>query len=299
MKKILIPSLLATILFASEQNYIEIGGGVVKSKDNFSTESTKNISSLGSADSENQAFPYLSFFYGYELNETTNIYTGLELGELFLGSSLDTSYGVFDFGLKADMIGEEWKNPFLTGANREKIDTKEYGLYLGYGTQVSEKFETMFRYEFSKKTYDKDEVLNVLKREGDRHILILENLYNINEKVSLLNNLSYEKYDAKGKASSYDEYKIELGYLTKFNDNISLALLGSYGKKDYKALNPELNKKVDGNIYGVFADIRWEQPLNYQNTYISFKTGYEEENTNTDFYDKENTFGVVSIGYKF
>lgn len=43
MKKIFLYILLATILFANEQNYIEIGGGSEKLKNNFSPESRKTI----------------------------------------------------------------------------------------------------------------------------------------------------------------------------------------------------------------------------------------------------------------
>lgn len=58
MKKIFLYILLATILFANEQNYIEIGGGSEKLKNNFSPESRKTIIQLNEAQDENESFPY-------------------------------------------------------------------------------------------------------------------------------------------------------------------------------------------------------------------------------------------------
>ena len=57
MKKIFLYILLATILFANEQNYIEIGGGSEKLKNNFSPESRKTIIQLNEAQDENESFP--------------------------------------------------------------------------------------------------------------------------------------------------------------------------------------------------------------------------------------------------
>ena len=62
MKKRLLFSLMVCSLYASEQtNYIELGFGQLKEKDNFSVESDKSISSLGKADSETLYFPYVQF----------------------------------------------------------------------------------------------------------------------------------------------------------------------------------------------------------------------------------------------
>ncbi len=301
MKKILIPALLVSAMFASEQNYIEIGGGAINYKDNFSTESNKNISNLGSAKSETEGIPSVNFYYGYDLNESINIYATSEMGDLNIGSSFETDYGFFDIGLKGN-TGEEWENPFLTGVNREKTDTKEFGAYIGYGFSLSEDSESMIRYEFSKKSYDEDGVIKDLKRDGNRHVLALENMYNINlfdKESALISNLFYEKYDADGKSSSYNEYGLELGVSSQIMENTNLFLLTNYGKKDYHKFNSEVNKKVDVDIYGITAGIRVDKPFDYENTYVSFTTGFEKEKANVDFYDKENSFGLVSVGYKF
>lgn len=301
MKKVLLSSLLACALFGAEQNYIEIGAGVIDYKDNFSTQSKKSISSLGSAESEVEAFPYVSFYYGYDLNESINLYATSEMGSLNIGSSFDTKYGQFDIGLKGS-VEDEWKNPFLTGANRKITNTKEFGGYIGYSTSLFENLDSTFRYEVSKKSYDKDEVLKNLKRDGIRHILAVSHMYNtklFGKKSTLISNFSYEKYDADGKQSSYNQYGVELGISSEVMENTNLFLLGSLGKKSYEKTNSEVNKKVDIDTYGLVAGIRVDKPFNYQNTYVDFKTGYKKEEANANFYDKEGTFGILSVGYNF
>jgi hypothetical protein len=112
MKKIFLYILLATILFANEQNYIEIGGGSEKLKNNFSPESRKTIIQLNEAQDENESFPYFEMYYGHNLNDTLNLYVSSDINGAHIGSLINSDFGVFDFGLKFN-LSKEWKNPFF------------------------------------------------------------------------------------------------------------------------------------------------------------------------------------------
>lgn len=297
MKKILIPSLFASLLFAGE-GYIEVGGGYSSEKDNFSTSQKNKISKLGSAKSDSDVGPYFSFMYSYDLNENINIYAQFD-GGYGLGANIETEYGVFDLGVVGGSSGEEWENPFLINTDRKTTDVKEIGAYFGYSIPLSDRLETSFIYEYAKKDYAKETVLSVLKRQGSKHSLSVENSYMLNERVALINSFSYEKYKADGKASSYNKYGLSLGFATELSENIELSLMGGYAKKKYGAFNPIVNKKVDASIYGVSAEARWEKPFNYKNTYVSFKTAYNNEDANANFYDKKGADAGISIGYRF
>jgi hypothetical protein len=301
MKKIILSSsLLLSILCANEQNYIELGGGFLKSKDNFSTESKETISSYGDAESTNTAIPYLGFYYGNKFNDITTIYAQSEKGELNLGTKINTNNQIFDIGLNMNLLSnDEWENPFLTGANRKETNTSEYGAYIGYGIHLNDKITTMLKYKYSSKSYDKETVLEVLKREGDRHILSLETKHMAYENLAFIYNLNYEKYSADGKASSYNSYGIDLGLKSNLSENLNLMLLTKYSTKEYDEKNPYFNKTIDSNSYGLNTNLKWEKPLSYENVYVSFKVGYEKEDANVNFYDTENTFSFISIGYEF
>lgn len=298
MKKILIPSIFASFLLAQEA-YIEVGGGYSSEKDSFSTGQKENISKLGSAKSESGAGLDFSFFYSYDLSENMNIYTQYD-GGLTLGSNFETNYGNFDISVMSGLSSsEEWENPFLINTKRKETKVKETGLFLTYSIAFSNRLESSFNYGFTKKDYDKETVLNVLKRQGNKHTLSIENSYMLNEQVVLSNGFLYEKYNADGKASSYDKYGLSLGFSTELSEDINLSLETSYAKKEYEAINPIFNRKVDANIYGINTEIKWDKPLNYKNTYVSFKAGYENEDSNVKFYDKNNSFSGISIGYRF
>ena len=301
MKKILLSALLAGSVFASD-NYFEIGGGFMNEKNNFSTDSKDTISSLGSADSESNGTPYIEFYYGYDVNDKVKLYVASQFGEFNLGTEIDSNFGYFDIGLKADLMAEEWQNPYLTGTKREKTDVKEFGAYIGYGLSFAQNHEGMIRYEYSNKEYDKDTLTGDLKRDGNRHIISVENMYHTSlfgKQNSYLANLNLEKFTADGEANSYNTYEIEFGTSTALNDELRLTLLANLGKQDYDKHNTAVNQKVSVKLYGAKAILNWDKPFGFKNTYASLKTGYEKEEANADFFDKENTFGIITMGYKF
>jgi hypothetical protein len=290
MKKILLSSLLVGSLFATEQNYIELGAGYANSKDNFS------------ANDKSSAFPYISFYHAYNITKNTNIYLSSKFGDLKLGTNLDTNLGAFDFGLLANFMKEEWENPYLATSTRKKTDTKEAGLYAGYTLSFLNNNEAKISYSITKKTYDKDELIMEQQREGIRNKIAFNHKIHsslFTRQTTYFETLTLENYKAEGNQNSYKKIDFELGVSSSVNDSIRLSLLANVGQQDYDKVNTNLNQKVSVKLYGAKAILNWDKPLGYDSTYMSFKTGYEKEAANHDFYDKENTFGIVSLGYKF
>ncbi|MDK2042511.1 DUF2860 family protein [Aliarcobacter butzleri] len=302
MKRILLPILLATVSFANEQNYIEIGGGIAKVKDNFSTESKKTIIQLNEAQNESESFPYYEMYYGYNLNDTLNLYVSSDIENgVHMGSLINSDLGVFDFGLKLN-LSKEWKDSFKRGVNREKTDVTETGFYTGYGLSFIDNHEGMLQYEFSTIEYNKETIIDDLKREGNKHLFLFENKFNskiFNNDLSYITNLSYEKYDAEGKSSSYDKYELLLGTTINLTKDFLFSIFSNIGKKNYEQINPILNTKINADIYGINTVLRCDKPFSYENIYLNIKTGYEKEEANHNFYNKENTYSILSIGYKF
>ena len=227
MKKLLLSSIVACSLFASEQNFIEIGGGFVKEKDNFSTNSNNKITSYTTAKSQDETIPNISFLYSTDINKNANIYFGSEFGSLYLGSEIEINIGYFDIGLLSNTQGKAWENPFLLNSNRKKTDIKEVGGYIGYGIPLSESYFASLVYEYSKIDFDKDVVVTDLKRDGKKYVVSLENAFEFNEKFALIITPKYENYSAKGKASSYDTVSIEAIIEYKFNKNFELTINNS------------------------------------------------------------------------
>ncbi len=188
----------------------------------------------------------------------------------------------------------------MTNTKRIKTDVKEFGSYVGYGLKLRKNYQTSLFYSYSKKKHDKETVQEDLKRDGSRHLITLENVYTLDDgSLSFIVNTSYEKYNAQGDASTYKAYTLELGLSTNLSENMNITLLTEFGKKDYDKSNPEFNKKVDATIKGATAVVTYQEPFGYKNVYTSLKAGHQQENANVSFYDKENTFTMISIGYLF
>ncbi|NQY92652.1 MAG: DUF2860 family protein [Campylobacteraceae bacterium] len=302
MKKILLSAALIGSLFAQEENFIELGAGFVNSKDNFSTNNSENISSLSNASEENEGFALVDFYYGYELSDDTSIYASMMLGQMSLGTNFMTDIGSFDIGISSGFGDEEWENPFLTNTNRKKTDVSEIGAYIGYGFSLAKAHNAQLIYSYSVRSYDTETVQDSLKRDGNRHVIVLENSYTPEfgkGKFTYLFNTSLENYDAKGDASTYSAVMFELGITMDVTKSVNMTLIAGLGSKEYDKSNPEFGKTVDADISSLVAVVKWDKPFEYKNFYTTFKVGYEEEDANVDFYDKESTFTLLSLGYKF
>ena len=187
---------------------------------------------------------------------------------------------------------------FLLNTQRKKTDVNEAGGYIGYGVPISDKYFAMLRYQYSSKDYKNDKVDNDLKRDGKKHILSLENDWDLND-IKLSAVIFYETYNADAKASSYDKSGIEASILKDITPNLQLALIASYASKDFDKQNPILNKKIDSDIYSFGISLKYDEPFDYENSYVSLNIGYEEEDANHNFYDRSNQYNMIALGYKF
>jgi len=302
MKKILLSAALIGSLFAQDENFIEFGIGGVNTKDNFSTSGNENISSLSSTSEEDEGFAFVDFYYGYELNDKSTIYISSMFEQIGLGSKLITDIGSFDIGISAGLGAEEWENPFLTNTNRAKTDVSEIGAHIGYGFSLAKAHSAQLIYSYSVRSYDKETVQDSLKRDGKRHIIALENSYTPEfgkGKFTYLFNTSLETYDAQGEASTYDAIMFELGVTTNITKNVNLTMIAGLGAKEYDQSNPVFGKTIETDISSLVGVLKWDKPFAYKNFYTTLKVGHEEEDANEKFYDKENTFTILSLGYKF
>lgn len=297
MKKILLPVVLTSFIFAND-NYVELVGGYLDEKDNFSINSNEKISSLGSAKSEKSGTAFLNFYYGFSLANDYKIYISSNYSEFRLGNQISFDNSFLNIGIKGDYLGEAWQNPYLTKSKRKKTDTKEYGAYLEYTILPTQDLETMFKYEYTQKKYDKDELKGDLKRDAKNHYIGIENTFFSNNS-SYIADLHFEQNQAEGKANSFDKYEIEGGISSQISDNLRLTILANYGNKNYKKHNSAVNKKVKVKLYGTNAILNWDKPLGYKNFYTYTNVGYQKEEANVDFFDKEATYTLIGLGYKF
>lgn len=275
----------------AQENYIEIGGGFLSEKNNFSTDSKSTISNYGKSDSDSQGIPYGAFNYTYHYDNSMAFYLDSKKGDVRVGSTVNN----LDFGfIIKPFAEEEWSNPYLLNQNRSKTDVSEMGGYVGY-TFKADAYELALEYQVTSVDYDNDALSSTLKRDATRHILSAKNSYK-----NYLFGLEYEKYDADGKASAYDKYMAEVGYQDTFFTNLSFFTALGVGAKEYDATNPILGKKIDATIVSATVALKLDNPMDFgKNTYVSLALKATQEDANHDFYDKEQIASIVSVGYKF
>ena len=82
-------------------------------------------------------------------------------------------------------------------------------------------------------------------------------------------------------------------------DKLSVFTLLNLETIRYDETNPVLDEKIDATIYGAKLKFNYDTPFNYKNTYLSLLTGFEKMKANEHFYDKKNSFMMISLGYRF
>ncbi|RBQ29409.1 DUF2860 family protein [Aliarcobacter vitoriensis] len=302
MKKIFLSIAIASSLYAEEHNFVELGVIYTNTKDNFSTDSKKEIYSYNNSKHEDSISPNINFYYGKNISENYHIYLESIYQEINLGNIYYTEYGNFYFGAKTKLFEDEWENPFELNRSRKKTDVNQYGGFFAYEFLSSDFSSSLIKYEYDKRDYDKDLLVNELKREANIHSLSLENFINfdfLDEDTTIFTNLKAKKYDAIGKASSYNTFGIDIGFSTNITNKYNVMLLTNFSQKRYDEKNPILNEKIHSDIVSFFARSEYKEPFNFKNTFLSLTIGYEDENTNNSFYDNQTSFAIFGIGYSF
>ena len=299
MKKILLLLVLVYELFANEKNFIEIGGGYIVGKNNFSTNSKKTITSYKSAKNQNKVIPNIRFNIVKKINTISTIYTTMEFGYLSIGSKFNTNNGIFDIGIKQDLFREAWENPYLLNSQRIKTKTQEIGGYFKYGIQLSRSYIVNLGYTYSNVNYDNETVSKKLKQEGEKHKTLLRNMFVINKQTKLFGIFSYEKYNADGYENNYYTTGISAGVMHKFNKTYELVFFTNLSNKKYEHMNSILDTKIKLTEYKILSSFKINKPVGFDNSYLKLSLGYEKQDANHDFYDGYRQLSMISIGYKF
>lgn len=300
MRKIVLSSILITSMFAENINYIELGGGYARIKDNVNTTS-KKISSYSDKKKDNIALGYFDIYTTFNINENIDVYLNSQIENTLIGTKIKNDYGNLELGIKYDS-NEEFENPYLLNIERKEIDTQEYGGYAVYTYLFTDYLESGISYEYSKKDYERDLVDADLKREGNRNIISIINKFSKNisgNEIKLFHRLSFEDFSADGKASAYKNYASQQGGTVSFPNDIDLALITTFGNREYDKRNPLFNKKQDVDYAAVETSITFNDFLNYKDTYLSLKVGIVKEDSNINFYDSQKSLALVTMGYRF
>ena len=307
--------------------YIQPGLGYLNIKSNTVAKvlsfdlSDQKISDLNDEpDSQSTVIFTVPFKLAYTFAGTrTEVFLGTDVGDLL---SFDTaqqlgvkqgvgSLGVFQAGLLFSGNVRVWKDPYVTGQNRDDTDRRNVG-----GQLVWDKiFGSDLELEYSLRKVDigsekSGQFLGLTNSEQDRldrngTVHSLSAGYGIkfggNHRLTPQITLSYADLD--GEAMANTGVDLQLRYIYD-GDPITLVLNGYVGQADYDKSNPVFGKTRDDDSYGVTATVYYKNPWGWalfgSEPMKFFVTGaYTAVDSNIDFYNQEAVLGMAGIAFRW
>jgi hypothetical protein len=282
--------------------------------------SDKQINNLGDPDSQTTVIATIPYKIGYTFaGSRTEIFLGTELGDLL---SFDTAQqlgvkqevgrlGVFQAGILFSGIVRVWKDPYVTGQNRDDTSRRNVGGQLTWDKVFGSNLEL----EYSGRKVDigsekSGEFLGLTNAQQDRldrngfvHQLSAGYAFKFlgNQKLTPQITLSYEDLDGEAMASTGVDLK--LTYLFD-GDPLTLVLNGYVGAADYDKSNPVFGKTRNDDRYGASATVYYKNPWGWtlfgSEPMRFFVTGaYYAVDSNIDFYNQEAVLGLGGIAFRW
>jgi len=138
----------------------------------------------------------------------------------------------------------------------------------------------------------------LLIREGDIFFSQLSYLKPITQDQMLRSAVSYTRLAADGDAMANNTYGAEIGIIQLLPSS-SLALTLSYDLAEFDETNPIFGERQKDNRWGVFLAYEYQEPFGWENWGLVSLAGYNESNSNINFYDEDALLFSAGINYKF
>ncbi len=257
--------------------FLSLGLGAASVESNFLAEAIgqdlgdKNISSLGSPDSESIALPLVAFELSYVFDGKTQLFVG-NLLEDYLRFDFSTRFGVRqDLGsaglgsvslLASPSATKVWENPYATGVDRDSTDRTASGIRLSWDKIMG----TGLEIRVSTREIDIDDEdsgtglipalsqpdIDSLDRNGDHNTLNVRYLFGYSKTSKFLVGLNSTEVDLDGDAMSYDSTSFELTWLYTPDKDLKVVTNFVLGTRDYDAVHPVFGEKADTD-FGMFS----------------------------------------------
>jgi hypothetical protein len=307
--------------------YIQPGLGGLSIKSNMVAKvlsfdlSDQKINSLNDEpDSQSTMLFSMPFKLAYTFaGSRTQVFLGTEVGDLL---SFDTAQqlavkqevgalGVFQAGLLFSGATRVWKDPYVTGQNRDDTDRKNMGGQLTWDKIFGSNLEL----EYSARKIDigsekSGQFLGLSNADQDRldrngvvHKVSAAYPFKFAQKHQLTPEIALSYDDLDGEAMANTGVDLKLNY-TYFGDPLTLVLNGSVGQADYEKSNPIYGKTRDDERYGVSATAYYKNPWGWtvfgSEPMQFFVTGaYSVTDANIDFYNQEAVLGMAGIAFRW
>jgi hypothetical protein len=307
--------------------YLKYKSNMVASIQGFDLSEEKIDSYNDSPDSETTPLVTLPFTLAYTFAGTrTQLFFGTDLTDLIrfdMSQQIGVKQGIGNFGilqggfLFSGMPAKVWKDPYLTGEDRDDTKRKSTGARLTWDRIFGSGFQVQYTYrkvdidsEKSGESLVGDGVIisserQLLERDSDRSTVDIAYRFNFAKHHTLAPAFIYTHDDRDGKAMKNDAYDVQLTY-AYLNRNNPFSFTGNayIGQAEYDKDNPIYDKEQEDDRYGVQGTLYWQNPWGWSllgSNPMNFFIGgaYAKTDANIDFYDQEAIMGNVGVFLKW
>jgi hypothetical protein len=248
----------------------------------------------------------------------TEVFIGTEVGDLL---SFDTAQqlgikqefgtlGVFQAGLLFNGTTRVWKDPFVTGQDRDDTSRQNMGAQFVW----DKIFGSLLEFEYSIRKVDigsekSGEFLNLSNSAQDRldrNGIVHRGSLGLGFKFgnhTLAPQVTVFFEDLDGEAMANTGADIQLTYLYS-GDPITLVLNGYVGQAEFDKRNPVFGETREDDRYGASATVYYKNPWGWtlfgSEPMQFFVTGaYFGVNSNIDFYNQEAVLGLAGVAFRW
>ncbi|MCG3844939.1 DUF2860 domain-containing protein [Photobacterium damselae] len=202
---------------------------------------------------------------------------------------------------------DTWSDPFVTGQDRNETNTNVKAFRIQLDNIMGSSFSIQTAY--GKYSVDNEQSgwsqiqltpsqRAALRRDSD--LLYIEGAYTkpLTQNTVLRTAINYRDIDADGKAMSNNSYGVTSTLIQRL-DRSSYALTLSYKYTDFDAANPIFAKTQENNEFGAFLAYEYAQPFDWKDWGFVSLLGYQNDNSNINFYDQDNILLSVGMNYQF
>ncbi|SCX76666.1 DUF2860 family protein [Desulfoluna spongiiphila] len=312
---------------AGLQGDIKVMPGVIHATkaQNDVGDDNERIDSLDqSASSETEVIPIVLWNLGYTFdNLKTSLYAGtptsnivkgtyfLEIGashRLDNGTTLSLSW-IPELPLIDD---EVWKDPFLTGVDREETDRTSQG----FQAKAEDIFGSPFfvSYAFAVNDIDEeesgqgytdgdgnpltDEELLSLRRSSEVHFVETGFRLPVSRSIILGATLDALHNEADGKAHRFDQLGGKVSMIFRHPVFQAFSTV-SYHRADFDGTHPVFDKKREDRLYSASLGIEAPLPFDRLDLAFSMLVRYGRTDSNIDFYEGDTIMGGMGVSYRF
>lgn len=290
---------------------VGLGGIMIYSGNNLNPKgSEKNIDDLNSAaDKELTVLPMILPEVTYDVGESEGLKLYFtteppidEVGgfAFILGASYPIEgLVVFDMNAFFTPFEEVWKNPYITGIDRETTTTSKYGAKIAFNRIMGTGLRLNAVYMNDDVDDDIIGSLNPeMARDGAIYALNANYSFHLSKSFELRPRMSIRKGDYDGEANSFTKYKFDIEARNMVGHIMYISRI-YYSYSGYDKTNPIFDKTRNNNGYGISLMTNYIAPFGFDNWSLIGLLSLSKGDSNIDFYDTEAiTFGAF-MTYNF